>query len=100
MSTVAKGTSGVVRATIFPDGSMIHPTPPHEPVGSTRLDDTLNAPERTAATTPAASHFGVVDAAVARGDMITWACPDAYVGYVSSAHNSVQMLRPNDRAPA
>jgi hypothetical protein len=31
----------------FPDGSMIHPTPPHAPVGSTRLDDRLNAPDRT-----------------------------------------------------
>ena len=37
-------------------GSMIQPLPPHAPLASTRLDDRLNAPERTAATTPAASH--------------------------------------------
>ena len=48
--------------------AMTHPTPPHAPVGSTRLDDRQKAPERTAATTPADSHFVVVAAAVARGD--------------------------------
>src|SRR5436853_122100 len=47
---------------------MIHPTPPQAPVGSTRLEERLNAPERTAATTPADSHLAVVAAAVARGE--------------------------------
>src|SRR4051812_39643396 len=100
MSTVAKGTSGVVRATIFPDGSMIHPTPPHAPVGSTRLDDTLNAPDRTAATTPIESHLAVVAAAVARGEKMICTPRAAYAAYVSSAQSSVQMLRPNEHAPA
>lgn len=69
MSTVANSASAVVRARMFPYGSMIHPTPPHAPVGSTRWDDRLNAPERTAATMPTDSHFVVVAAAsrVARG---------------------------------
>ena len=60
MSTVANGASGVVRARMFPCGLMIHPTPPQAPVGSTRLDDRLKAPERTAATTPTDSHLAVV----------------------------------------
>ena len=47
MLTVANGASGVVRARMFPYGSMIHPTPPYAPVGSTRLDDRPNAPELT-----------------------------------------------------
>ena len=51
--------------------AMTHPTPPHAPVGSTRLDERLNAPERTAATTPTANHLAVVAAAVARGDRMT-----------------------------
>jgi hypothetical protein len=71
MSTVENGSPGPVVARILPSGLMIQPTPPHAPVGSTRLEDTLKAPDRAAATTPADSHLAVVDAAVARGDMIT-----------------------------
>ena len=44
---------------------MIHPPPPHAPVASTRLDDTLYAPDRTAATTPTDSHLALVVAPVA-----------------------------------
>jgi hypothetical protein len=36
----------------FPDGSMTRATPPHASVGSTRLDDRLNAPDRTAPLRP------------------------------------------------
>jgi hypothetical protein len=72
MFTVANGASADVVARMSPFGLMIQPTPPHAPVGSTRLDDKLNAPDRTAATTPTANHFSVVAAAVARGDRITW----------------------------
>jgi hypothetical protein len=71
MSTIANGAAALVCATIVPDGSMIHPTPPHAPLGSTRFDDTLNAPERIAATTPTDSYLDVVAAAVARGERIT-----------------------------
>ncbi len=71
MSIVANGASGVVLARMWPSGPTIHPTPPYSPVGSTRLDDTLKAPERTAATTPTDSHLAVVAAAVARGDRMT-----------------------------
>jgi hypothetical protein len=53
-----------------PSGLMIHPVPPHIPVGSTRLDDTQNAPDRTADTTPADIHFRVVVHDVARGARI------------------------------
>ena len=72
MSMVANGASGDVVARISPSGLMIQPTPPQAPVGSTRLDDRLKAPERTAATTPTASHLAVVAAAVARGDRMSW----------------------------
>src|SRR3954468_21488782 len=100
MSTVAKGSSGVVRASTSPSGLMIHPTPPQEPDAFTRLLDMLNAPERTAATTPMAIHFVVVAAADARGDMMTCTSRAAYVAYVSSTQSSVQMLRPKESAPA
>ena len=60
MSIVAKGASGDVLARISPSGLMIQPTPPQAPVGSTRLDETLKAPERAAATTPTANHLAVV----------------------------------------
>ena len=68
MSRVANGSAAEVTARTSPAGSMIQPLPPHAPVVSTRLEDRLNAPERTAATTPAASHFAAVANAVARGD--------------------------------
>src|SRR3954466_16174007 len=100
MSTVANGASAFVCATIFPEGSMIHPTPPHAPLGSARFDDTLNAPDRTAATTPTDSHLAVVAAAVARGERMICTPRAAYAAYVSSAHSSVQMLRPKEHAPA
>ena len=47
---------------------MIHPPPPPAPVASTRFDERLYPPERTAATTPAANHRASVLAAVARGE--------------------------------
>ena len=78
MSTVTHGASGLVRASTSPSGPMIHPAPPQAPVGSTRLDERLNAPDRTAATTPAANHLAIVVAAVARGDRITCTPRAAY----------------------
>jgi len=62
MSTVAKGASRVVCARMVPCGSMIHPTPPQAPAGSTRLDERQNVADRTVATTPA-----VVAARVSEG---------------------------------
>jgi hypothetical protein len=47
---------------------MIQPPPPHAPLGSTRFEERLKAPERIAATTPRASHVSVVSSAVARGE--------------------------------
>jgi hypothetical protein len=67
MSNVTNGVFEDVRASTSPEGLMIHPTPPPAPLESTLLDDRLNAPERTAATTPTDNHFAVVVAAVARG---------------------------------
>jgi hypothetical protein len=78
---------------MFPYGLMIHPTPPHAPVGSTRLDDRLNAPERTAATTPTDSHLAVVAAEVARGDSMT--CDRS----IELQESTVRLLR-NLRDPA
>jgi len=68
MSRVMNGSAGDVIPRTSPAGSMIQPLPPQAPVRSTRLEERLKVPERTAATTPAASHFVVVASAVARGD--------------------------------
>ncbi|CAN5592004.1 hypothetical protein BH09GEM1_BH09GEM1_34470 [soil metagenome] len=72
MRHVTNGDSGVVLAMMCPSGLMIQPPPPHLPDGSTRLDDALNAPERTAATTPAENHLASVLRDVARGASMTW----------------------------
>src|SRR5258705_57369 len=71
MSIATNGTSDEVVARISPSGLMIQPVPPQAPVGSTRLDERLKAPDRTAATTPTASHLAVVADAVARDIPVT-----------------------------
>jgi hypothetical protein len=77
MSTVAQGAFAEVVASTRPSGPMIQPIPPHPPAASTRLDDRQKAPDRTAATTPAASHFPVVAPSVARGAQTICTCASA-----------------------